>query len=57
VPKFVAEIKTVFDPWEMREYLSGRRDVFGHTANGNQAWAVGMIHSSPMAVCRGRATM
>jgi hypothetical protein len=25
LPKFVAEVKTVFEPWEIREYLSGVR--------------------------------
>src|SRR5439155_5040174 len=35
LPKFVAEIKTVFEPWEMREYLSGvrRLGALGHVAS------------------------
>src|SRR2546426_3584742 len=35
LPKFVAEIKTIFEPWEMREYLSGvrRLGALGHVAS------------------------
>ena len=32
VPKFAAEIKMVFEPWELREYLSGVRRL-GATAH------------------------
>lgn len=38
LPMFVAEIKTVFEPWEIREYLSGvrRLGAFGHVASEEQ---------------------
>jgi hypothetical protein len=38
VPKFVDEIKTIFEPWEMREYLSGVRRIgaTGHVLTEEQ---------------------
>ena len=38
LPKFVAEIKTVFEPWEIREYLSGvrRLGALGHVMGEKQ---------------------
>ncbi len=49
LPKFVAEIKTVFEPWEIREYLSGvrRLGALGHVATEEQfeeMRAAGAIH-------------
>jgi len=45
----VAEIKTVFEPWEMREYLSGVRRLgpLGHVASEEvfeEMRAAGAIH-------------
>lgn len=49
LPEFVAEIKTVFEPWEMREYLTRvrRLGALGHVATEQQFQemrAAGAIH-------------
>ena len=38
LPKFVAEVQSVFEPWEIREYLSGvrRLGATGHVLSEDQ---------------------
>ena len=53
IPNFVAEIKRIFQPWEIREYLENIRRVgsFGHICSDEEVemlWAAGAIEDNPV---------
>lgn len=54
LPNFVAEIKIIFDPWEVHEYFENLRRVgiFGHVGSDDEVeelQAAGAIHEDPVS--------
>jgi hypothetical protein len=57
LPRFVAEVKQIFAPWEIRAYLDGvsRVGALGHTASDEEyetLQAAGAIHGGPVEWAR-----